>query len=255
MLTQKPATLGAVQRAQNTNLNASVKVKASWEHVFDPRPETHRWSSHQQISSCLPPWALQNVYQRSEYDAGQVAKAPSPTVKNKHSDKQENVITPPTPCATHCCREASESSLQQSQSRAEARDSAHYKRQIQWARRRFNPINLHWERRLITFGSPQTSFTLLDFKPYWCQDMHAPSCRFLSTNTGINVVWSNLIKPWNSVLKHHKVIICLEMTENKKNNNDNATMTGKSELSTYLSWGWGKQTLMTCSEGGTEMCM
>lgn len=55
--------------------------------------------------------APQHLNQRSEHDSGQVANALSSTVKDKHSDKQENVITLQAHCAAHCCAGASESDL------------------------------------------------------------------------------------------------------------------------------------------------
>lgn len=50
MLTHNPLTWREAGRTQNTHLNTAEKVKSSCEHVFHPRPETHRWNSNQQIS-------------------------------------------------------------------------------------------------------------------------------------------------------------------------------------------------------------
>lgn len=46
------------------------------------------------------------------------------TVKDKHSDKQENVITLQSHCAAHCCAEASGSGIMgKRRDRGAARDS------------------------------------------------------------------------------------------------------------------------------------
>lgn len=77
MLTHNLITRGEARRIQNTHVNTAEKVKSSCEHVFHPRPETHRWNCNQQLSLS----ALQHLYQRSEYDTGQVANALSPPWK------------------------------------------------------------------------------------------------------------------------------------------------------------------------------
>lgn len=90
---------------QNSHLSTAEKVNSSCEHVFNPRPETHRWHSNQQIAHSASA-SLSKV--RIWYCwSGQCYV---PTVKDKYSDKQENVITQ-SHCAAHCCGKASESSI------------------------------------------------------------------------------------------------------------------------------------------------
>lgn len=90
------------------------KVKWPCEHVLHPRPRTHRWNPNQlKLLECSGV-----SVKRSECDSSSLRRhsgsTPPPrrlprTVKDKHSDKQKNVITLRSHHAVHCRGGASQS--------------------------------------------------------------------------------------------------------------------------------------------------
>ncbi len=84
MLTHNPLPCWGLRRIQNTHLNTTEKVKSSCEHVFHPRPETHRWDFRQQNS--LSTSASLSKVRIGYWSSIQCSLR---TVKDKHSDKQQ----------------------------------------------------------------------------------------------------------------------------------------------------------------------
>ncbi len=159
MLTHNPLTRWEARRTQNTHLNTAEKVNSSCEHVFHPRPETHRWDSNQQISLSTS------------------ASLPKVRIHCWSSSHALNALCPPWKTSIQTSRRCDYTSeslcsplLRGSQwiwpiglalwvrggteEQQEIQRPHITGRQIHWATRMFNPINFHREGRLITLGSP-----------------------------------------------------------------------------------------------------
>ena len=158
MLTHNLLTWGKAMRTQNTHVNTVEKVKSSCEHVFHPRPETHRWNCNQQLS-------LSQLFSISIKGQNMIlVKWP---MLFPHRERQafrragECDYTPESLCSPLLWRSQRIRPIgpalwvgSGTEEQPEIQCSPITGRQIHWATRTFNPINFYREGRLITFGSP-----------------------------------------------------------------------------------------------------